>query len=96
MDFLIVLAGWFVFHTLFEETINMYLRHLDSGFADAGVVLGLFWFVIFVVGGSYKKLYLVSRLDEFIKVLKLTVIGSLILYFLLDLGIYSVEYFEKV
>lgn len=86
MDFLIVLAGWFVFHTLFEETINMYLRHLDSGFADAGVVLGLFWFVIFVVGGLYKKLYLVSRLDEFIKVLKLTVIGSLILYFLLDFG----------
>ena len=86
MDFLIVLAGWFVFHTFFEESINMHLRHLEVDFAEAGVFLGLYWSVLFVVAGLYKKLYLVSRLDEFFKVLKTTIIGALILYFLLDFG----------
>ena len=86
MDFLIVLAGWFVFHTFFEESINMHLRHLNVDFAEAGVILGVFWTFIFVVAGLYKKLYLVSRLDEFFKVFKSTVIGSLVLYFLLDFG----------
>jgi exopolysaccharide biosynthesis polyprenyl glycosylphosphotransferase len=37
---------------------------------------------VFVVTGLYKKLYLVSRLDEFITVVKATSIGVLILFFI--------------
>lgn len=86
MDFLIVLASWFIFHLLFTDSINMHLRHLEVGVASAGVLLSFYWVTIFVIAGLYKKLYLVSRLDEFFKVLKSTILGSLILYFLLDFG----------
>ncbi len=86
MDFLIVLASWFIFHLFFTETINMHLRHLGVDFVTGGVIICTYWVIVFVVSGLYKKLYLVSRLDEFFKVLKSTIIGALILYFLWDFG----------
>lgn len=86
MDFLIVLASWFIFHLFFTETINMHLMHLDIDFVTAGVIIGVYWIFVFVVAGLYKKLYLVSRLDEFFKALKATIVGSLIIYFLWDFG----------
>ncbi len=86
MDFLIVLASWFIFHLFFTDTINMHLRHLGINLVTAGLVLCLFWLSVFVVSGLYKRLYLVSRLDEFFKVLKSTTVGALILYFFWDYG----------
>lgn len=64
----------------------MHLRHLEINFVTGGVVISTYWVIVFVISGLYKKLYLVSRLDEFIKVLKSTIIGALILYFLWDFG----------
>lgn len=64
----------------------MHLRYLELNFVSAGLILSVYWSITFVVAGLYKKLYLVSRLDEFFKVLKSTILGSLILYFLLDFG----------
>ncbi|MCG8373052.1 MAG: sugar transferase [Balneolales bacterium] len=66
--------------------MNIHLMHLDVNFASAGVILSFYWVLIFVIAGLYKKLYLVSRLDEFFRVLKTTIIGGLILYFMLDFG----------
>ncbi|MFV1883365.1 MAG: sugar transferase [Balneola sp.] len=86
MDFLIVLASWFIFHLFFTETINMHLRHLGVDFVSAGIIISTFWVMVFIVSGLYKKLYLVSRLDEFFKVFKSTTIGALILYFVWDFG----------
>lgn len=86
MDFLIVLAGWFIFHLFFTETINMHLRHLGIDLVSAGILISVYWVSIFVLTGLYKKLYLVSRLDEFFKVFKSTSLGALILYFLWDFG----------
>lgn len=94
MDYLIVLAGWFVFHYNFTDSINEILRAYDTNFATVGIFLSFYWVMMFVITGLYKKLYLVSRLDEFFKVLKSTALGSLILYFLLDIS--SNEAFEKV
>lgn len=86
MDFLIVLASWFMFHLFFTETVNMHLRHIGLNLVVAGIILCSFWVAIFVISGLYKKLYLVSRLDEFFKVFKSTSIGALILYFMWDYG----------
>jgi exopolysaccharide biosynthesis polyprenyl glycosylphosphotransferase len=87
MDFLIVLAGWFVFHFLQTESVNVHLRHVNIDFVTSGILLSIYWVTIFIVSGLYKKLYLVSRLDEFFKVFKSSVIGALILYFLLDYSV---------
>jgi len=87
MDFLIVLAGWFVFHYLNTESVNILLRHVNVDFVTSGVLLSTYWVVVYIVSGLYKKLYLVSRLDEFFKVFKSSIIGALILYFVLDYSV---------
>ncbi len=81
LDFLIILASWFAFHSFYTQDINTLLRDFDIDFVTAGISISFYWLAIFVVMGSYKKLYLVSRLDEFIKVFKVSVLGALILYF---------------
>ena len=86
MDFLIVLATWFIFHLIFTEMVNMYLRHIGIDFVSAGIVISTYWTLVYIVSGLYKKLYLVSRLDEFFKVLKSTILGGLIIYFAWDFG----------
>lgn len=95
MDFLIVLAGWFVFHYLHTESVNMHLRHVNVDFVTSGVLLSAFWVMIFTVSGLYKKLYLVSRLDEFFKVFKSSAFGALILYLVLDFSVNEPYKFEN-
>lgn len=82
LDFLILLMAWFVFHSFFAGELNLELRYFGTNVAVGGIVLSFYWIVIFVLTGLYSKLYLVSRLDEFLKVIRSTIIGALILYFL--------------
>lgn len=84
LDFLIILASWFALHAFYPQTMNMLINDFDLNFVSAGIIVSFYWLTIFVVIGLYKKLYLVSRLDEFVKVFKATVLGALILYFLIN------------
>ncbi|SMO56734.1 sugar transferase [Gracilimonas mengyeensis] len=86
LDFLIILASWFVFHSFYPNTMNILMQDFNLDFISGGLLVSLYWMVIFVVMGSYKKLYLVSRLDEFIKVLKASLLGSLILFFIINVN----------
>jgi len=76
--------AWFLFHSFFAGELNLELRYFSTNVASAGIFLSLYWIVVFVLTGLYSKLYLVSRLDEFLKVIRSTVIGALILYFLIS------------
>jgi exopolysaccharide biosynthesis polyprenyl glycosylphosphotransferase len=64
----------------------MLIQDFNLNFVTGGIIISFYWLSIFVVMGSYKKLYLVSRLDEFIKVLKASLLGALILYFLININ----------
>ncbi len=46
-------------------------------------LLGGFWFVLFLFAGLYRERYAASRFDEFVTVLKVTTVGTLLLFFLL-------------
>ena len=84
LDFLILLTGWFFFHSTYSGELDVLLRFFDLNMNTGGLVLSAYWIVIFVLSGLYKKLYLVSRLDEFLKVSKATIAGGLILFFLIS------------
>ncbi|MEX2604293.1 MAG: sugar transferase [Gracilimonas sp.] len=86
LDFLIILASWFVFHSFYPNTMNLLIQDFDLNFISGGLLISIYWLMIFVVMGSYKKLYLVSRLDEFIKVLKASLLGALILFFIININ----------
>lgn len=82
LDFLILLASWFVFHWYHNEQLNMILKDAELNFVNAGILISGFWMLVFVLMGLYKKLYLISRLDEFITVFKATSVGVLFLFFI--------------
>ncbi len=81
LDFLILLASWFVFHLNFADQLDMILKDGGLNFVNTGIFLSIYWMLVFVLMGLYKKLYLVSRLDEFITVFKATSVGVLFLFF---------------
>jgi exopolysaccharide biosynthesis polyprenyl glycosylphosphotransferase len=82
LDFLILLASWFVFHWYHSEGLDLILKDVGLNFVNTGVLVSIYWMFVFILTGLYKKLYLISRLDEFITVLKATSIGVLFLFFI--------------
>lgn len=64
--------------------MNLLINDFSLDFVSAGILISFYWLAIFVVMGLYKKLYLVSRLDEFVKVFKASLLGALILYFIIN------------
>ena len=81
LDFLILLASWFIFHWYHSDQLNIILKDVGLNFVSAGFLLSTYWMVVFVIMGLYKKLYLVSRLDECIIVFKAISVGALFLFF---------------
>ena len=47
------------------------------------IILSLIWIVLFFFFGLYRNLYMISRLDELIRVGKVVLLGVLVLFFLL-------------
>ncbi|MDZ7806363.1 MAG: sugar transferase [Gracilimonas sp.] len=82
LDFIIVLAGWFIFHSYSEVIWEYQLFDIEPYIVSNGFFYSFFWLALFVVTGVYKKLYLVSRLDEFIRIAKASFIGVLVLFFI--------------
>lgn len=66
--------------------MNMLINDFDLNFVSGGILVSFYWLTIFIVMGLYKKLYLVSRLDEFVKVFKASILGALILYFVININ----------
>lgn len=92
LDYIIILAGWLLFHIYYPESMNVLLEKVNLGFFVQGLAISLYWLTILVVMGSYKKLYLVSRLDEFLKIMKASILGVLVLFFIFEkTGQVSVE-----
>lgn len=81
---MIILAGWFLFHIYYPESMSTLIGNVGIGFFGQGMLISMYWLGIFVVTGAYKRLYLVSRLDEFLNVLKASILGVLILFFITE------------
>ncbi|REL25089.1 sugar transferase [Rhodohalobacter sp. SW132] len=90
--------SWYIFTVLNPDlTINIADRE-NVSLVVLGAIHTGYWLLIFSFMGLYKKLYLISRFDEFLKVAKATVIGTLILYFYatFDGNLHIVDAFSSV
>jgi exopolysaccharide biosynthesis polyprenyl glycosylphosphotransferase len=82
-DILALALAWYAFAVIsvglgLVETVVPPELLVSSSFIHCA-----YWFVIFAFSGLYKNLYLISRLDEMLKVAKTTVFGVLVLFFLI-------------
>ena len=86
LDALVLCMAWYLF-TVTKPDLSMSISESED---LSLIVLGIFnfayWLLIFSLMGLYKKLYLISRFDEFLKVAKATALGTLILYFYISLN----------
>lgn len=84
-DFIVLVLSWYTFY---------YMRFHLNWFPDnngttpiavllPSVVIAVYWIIVFTVFGLYRNLYLISRFDEIVRVIKITLIGTLILFFML-------------
>jgi exopolysaccharide biosynthesis polyprenyl glycosylphosphotransferase len=82
LDALILCLAWFLFYITEQQMLDQFIGRSDFTALTMGVVHVIFWLIVALGMGLYKKLYLISRFDEFLKVLKATITGTLILYFI--------------
>lgn len=82
LDALILCLAWFLFYITETRMLDQFIERSDFTALSLGIVHMLFWLAVSFGMGLYKKLYLISRFDEFLKVLKATITGTLILYFI--------------
>ena len=81
LDGLVLCMAWYLFTRLKPELTYQIADREGISFVIAGGIHTAYWLVVFSLMGLYKRLYLISRFDEFVKVAKATFIGTLILYF---------------
>lgn len=82
LDFAIVFAGWMIFRSYSEVIWEYPLFGIEPSEVSSGLIYSAFWIFLFVITGVYKKLYLASRLDEFLRIAKSSLIGVLVLFFI--------------
>lgn len=84
-DFLFLILAWYIFYYLrFELGWGIEpTGQAPSMLLFPGIVVSVFWIAIFGIFGLYRQLYLISRFDEILRVAKISIIGTLILFFFL-------------
>lgn len=84
-DCIALLGSWYLFYFIRFE-MGIIPSQSSQGPAELflpALVIGIYWIVVFIIFGMYKKLYLTSRFDEILRVGKVTVLGTLVLFFVL-------------
>jgi exopolysaccharide biosynthesis polyprenyl glycosylphosphotransferase len=81
LDGLVLCMAWYLFTQAKPELSNHIAERENLSLIIAGAIHTGYWLIVFALMGLYKRLYLISRFDEFVKVVKATLIGTLILYF---------------
>jgi len=84
-DALALLSSWYVFYFLRFEWgwLDKGMHVTPPELLVPAMIVTMFWMLIHAIFGLYRNVYLISRFDEIIRVLKVTTIGVLILFFIL-------------
>lgn len=91
LDWLAALLAWNFFYVFRKYSENQdVINHLDMVFNDRMfwmgiVVVPIFWFVLYLMIGSYRRIYRKARLKELGQTLIITLIGVTVIFFLLIL-----------
>jgi exopolysaccharide biosynthesis polyprenyl glycosylphosphotransferase len=90
-DYFSALVAWMLFFIYRKHVVDPEVfSHLDQVFRDPNLYLGililpLFWLLLYILIGTYRKIYRKSRLREFGQTVLITFIGVTIIFFTLIL-----------
>jgi len=97
-DFLSALIAWGLFFIFRKITVDAQFKtHLSEIFHDPNFFLGiifipLFWMFLYILMGTYRKIYRRSRLKELGQTILITFLGSIVIFFALILDDIIVSY----
>ena len=81
-------TAFFYYRKIFVESKKFGVRipvELDSYFVKSALMIAVFWMVLYLITGTYKRPYRRSRLNEFFQTGLISIIGCLIIFFFLIL-----------
>ncbi len=97
-DLLAALVAWSLFFIYRKQLIEPYIfQHMNLVFGDRNFWFGLlliplFWNILWVSVGSYRKVYRKSRLKELSATLSVSAVGVIIIFFVLILDDQIISY----
>ncbi|MEM7370723.1 MAG: sugar transferase [Bacteroidota bacterium] len=85
-DFAITLIIWLAFVYFRRDTFEGegHMRDINQQLINASVI-GIYWLILYAIAGLYNKPFRRSRLHEIIQIFKYSLIGVLIIFFLIFL-----------
>jgi len=90
-DFFAAIIAWTIFFSYRKYIVDKTIfSHLDDIFLDPNLYIGLatislFWLILYILIGSYRKIYRKARLREFAQTTIITFIGVTLIFFTLIL-----------
>ncbi|MHC1707391.1 MAG: sugar transferase [Bacteroidales bacterium] len=97
-DYFSAAVAWGLFYTYRKQSIEpVSLNNFDAFLGDPKFILGIilvpfFWLVLYIMMGTYRKIYRKARLRELGQTLLITIIGVIILFFVLILDDVIISY----
>ncbi|MEA3444643.1 MAG: sugar transferase [Bacteroidota bacterium] len=97
-DFLSASSAWtlfFIFRKLFVEPQRFGYKipvEFDNNFYTALILIPVFWLLFYYITGYYKNVYRKSRLKEIGSTLVITIMGGVVIFFVLILDDWVVSY----
>jgi exopolysaccharide biosynthesis polyprenyl glycosylphosphotransferase len=98
MDFITAGLAWTVFNVYRKTQIDpiktqqLSLNIFDRQFFLSVIVLPIIWVLVYYLMGSYNNVLRRSRINEFVQLLAITIIGVTVLFFVLLLDDYVASY----
>ena len=79
-DFLGVYLTWILFYLLKPDSIKHELTAIESDLYLIGVLLAIFWLILYYLQGTYRDIFQKSRVKEVFNLFQSTFIGSTIIF----------------
>ncbi len=89
-DTLTALSSWILFFMFRKNLENQIFKIQDTLLIKGCVVICIFWLCLYTLSGKYQNVLRASRLQEFYKTLTQTIIGCMIIFFILIID--DIEY----
>ena len=82
-DILTSISSWILFFMFRKKLENQAFEFLDHSLIKGCIVICVFWISIYTLSGKYQNVLRASRLQEFYKTINQTIIGCIIIFFIL-------------
>ena len=89
-DILTSVNSWILFFMFRKKLEKQTFEFLDPSLIKGCIVICIFWISIYTLSGKYQNVLRVSRLKEFYKTINQTIIGCIIIFFILIID--DIEY----